>query len=188
MVSQDVKELRSESGADQAPEVPAVLVAPGLVVEAEDVLQGDDVALHSLDLHDGNDATAAVTQARLLDDEIDRTGDLIANGPEWKFDPRHEDHGLQPAQAVSRGVGVDSGDRPVVPSVHGLQHVQCRAVSHFSDDYSVGAHSQRVSNEISDRNLPAALDVGRARLQSQNVLLMELELSLIHISEPTRPY
>ena len=80
--------------------------------------------------------------------------------------------------SVSRGtVGVQRGDRAVVAGVHRLEHVERGGVADLTDDDAVGAHTQASSctrSRMVDRAL--ALDVGRARLEPHDVVLLELEL------------
>ena len=52
---------------------------PGREVEQEDVLEGDDVALHARDLGHVREAARAVLQALLVHDQLDRRGDLLAD-------------------------------------------------------------------------------------------------------------
>ena len=60
--------------------------------------------------------------------------------------------------------------------VHRLQHVERRGVADLADDDAVGPHAQRVADQVADRDLALALDVRRAGLEAQHVLLVELEL------------
>src|SRR4029453_9883726 len=145
----------------------AVLVDAGAVVEGEDVLEGDDVALHADDLGDMGDAAGAVLQPRLVDDQVDGRGDLLADGPHRDVDPGHQDHGLQPRQHVAGRVGVDGGQRAVVAGVHGLEHVEGLAAPDLADHDPVGAHPQGVADQVADGDLAPALDVGRAVLEAQ---------------------
>ena len=46
----------------------------------------------------------------------------------------------------------------------------------LADDDPVGPHVQRVPQQVADRDLALALQVGRARLEGDDVLLAELEL------------
>src|SRR5688500_18617140 len=55
----------------------AQLAGPGVV--DEEILHGDDVALHTEDLGDVGDAARAVAQPGLLDDDVDGGGDLLAD-------------------------------------------------------------------------------------------------------------
>ena len=72
------------------------------LLEHEHVLHDDDITLHALDLGDVDDLARPVLEARLLDDEIDRRGDLLADGPQRQVDAGHEDHRLEPRQHVAR--------------------------------------------------------------------------------------
>src|SRR6266550_4819539 len=45
-----------------------------------------------------------------------------------------------------------------------------------ADHDAVRAHAQRVAHEVADRDLALALDVRRARLERDDVRLLELEL------------
>src|SRR5664279_1577696 len=49
--------------------------------EDEHVLHDDDIAFHTLDLGDVHDLAGTVLEAALLDDEVHRRGDLLADGP-----------------------------------------------------------------------------------------------------------
>ena len=123
-----------------------------------------------------DDAAGAVLEAGLLHDQVDGAGDLLADGADRQVDAGHQDHGLQPREAVARGVGVDGGDRAVVAGVHRLQHVERGAVADLADDDAVGPHAQGVAHQVADGDLARALDVGRAGLEPQHVLLVQLEL------------
>ena len=75
-----------------------------------------------------------------------------------------------------RRVRVRRGERAVVARVHRLEHVERLAAAALADDDAVGAHAERVLHEIADRVLAAALEVRRARLERDDVRLLELEL------------
>ena len=47
---------------------------------------------------------------------------------------------------------------------------------HLADHDPVGAHAQGISDQLADRNLALALDVGGPRLERDDVLLAKLEL------------
>ena len=154
----------------------AVVVAAGGEVEGEQVLHGDDLALHADHLGDRGDAARAVLEAGLLHDEVEGAGDLLADGAHGQVDAGHQHHGLEAGQGVARGVGVHGRDRPVVAGVHGLEHVERGTVADLTDDDPVGPHTQRVLDQVADVDLAATLDVRRAGLQAQHVLLVQLEL------------
>ena len=149
---------------------------PGGVVEQEHVLGGDDVALHAHDLRDGGDAAGAVLEPGLLDDQVDRAGDLLADGADRKVHAGHQDHGLETRERVARGVGVQGRDRAVVAGVHGLEHVERRGVTDLTDDDPVGTHAEGVLDQVADGDRALALDVGRARLEPEHVVLAQPQL------------
>ena len=94
------------------------------LLEDEHVLHDNDVAFHPLNLGDVDDLPSSVLEAALLDDEVHRGGDLLADGPDRQVDAGHEDHRLETRQHVAGAVGVTGGHRAVVTGVHGLEHVE----------------------------------------------------------------
>src|ERR1700741_2967314 len=141
--------------------------------EDEDVLHDDDVAFHALDLGDVDDLPGPVLEAALLDDQVDRRGDLLADGADREGDAGHEDHRLEARQHVAGAVGVTGRHRAVVARVHGLEHVQRLTGAALSDDDPVGPHPEGVPDELADRDRALAFDVRRAGLGGHDVLLPE---------------
>src|SRR5262249_30546301 len=88
----------------------------------------------------------------------------------WASEPRAEG---------ARHVAVDRRHRPVVAGVHRLQHVQRGPIADLTDDDAVGPHPQRVAHEVPYGHLTPTLDVGRARLQPQHVLLVQLQFGRV---------
>ena len=172
-------ELRPQAGALEGATEAALVVTSGGVVEREQVLHGDDLALHADDFADRGHPARAVLHTSLLDDHVDGSGDLFADGAHGQVDAGHQHHGLETGQAVAGTVRVNRGERAVVTGVHRLQHVQGGAVTTLTDDDPVGPHAQRVLDELTDVDLSAALDVGRSRLETQHVVLLELELGRV---------
>ena len=68
------------------------------------------------------------------------------------------------------------GHRAIVAGVHGLQHVDGFASAALADQDSVGAHSQRIANQVANGDFAATFHVGWARLERDDVLLLELQL------------
>ena len=60
--------------------------------------------------------------------------------------------------------------------VHGLEHVEVAPSRTSPTMMVVRTYTQRVPDELADRDGPPTFDVGRARLQPQHVVLVELEL------------
>ena len=129
-----------------------------------------------LHLGDVGDPARAVLEPALVDDQVDRGGHLLADRPDRQVHAGHQHHGLEAGQGVARTVGVHRGDRAVVAGVHRLQHVEGRGVADLTDDDAVGAHAQRVPHQVADLDLALALDVGRAGLEPQHVVLVQLQL------------
>src|SRR6186997_146066 len=145
-------ELLDELGPDPGrlqPSLDLALDDAGLL-EDEHVLHDDDVAFHALDLGDVDDFPGPVLEAALLDDEVDRRGDLLTDGPQGKVDAGHEDHRLEARQHVARGVGVARGHRAVVARVHGLEHVERLTGTALADDDPIGPHAQGVTDELTN--------------------------------------
>src|SRR3954453_17559779 len=71
-------ELRSDSSWLHTADDLAVLNAR--LLEREDVLHNDDIPFHSLNFGDSRNLSRAVLEALLLHDQIDRRGDLLADG------------------------------------------------------------------------------------------------------------
>ena len=63
--------------------------------------------------------------------------------------------------------------------VHGLQHVEALGAAHLADDDAVGTHAEAVLHEVALRDLAAAFDVRRARLEADDVRLLELQLGRV---------
>jgi len=74
---------------------------------------------------------------------------------------------------------VDCRQGPVVTGVHRLEHVERLATTHLADHDSVRSHAEGVPDQIADRDLALALDVGRPALKPDLVLLLEVELERV---------
>src|SRR2546430_14885108 len=161
-------------GRGEQPSDLSVLVSRLLV--DEDVLQGDLVALDPGDLRDVGDLSAAVPQAVLLDDDVDRGCDLFTDSAGGQLHAGHQHQCLEPGDRVTWRVRVDRGQGAIMASVHGLEHVQRFAGTDLSDDDPVWAHSEGVDDEVSDADPTFAFDVGRPRLEVDDVNLAQLQL------------
>jgi hypothetical protein len=91
-------------------------------------------------------------------------------------DPGHQRQRLQPGDRVARRVGVDGRERPVVAGVEGGQEIERLWSADLADHDPVGAHPQRVPQEVADRHLAAPLDPGGSALQPHHVGLLEAQL------------
>ena len=111
-----------------------------------------------------------------MDDQVDGRRDLLANGALWQLEAGHHDHRLESREDVARAVGMSRRQRAVVARIHGLQHVERLARADLTDDDAVGAHAQGIAHEVADGDGALALEVGRARLERHNVLLLQAQL------------
>ena len=155
------------------------MIVEAFLPEFEDVLHGDHVHLHSGDLADRRHLAGAVREARLLDDEVDGVGDLVADRPDGQLHSAHQHHRLEPRQRIARRVRMQGGERAVVPGVHGLQHVERLAAAALAHHDPVRPHAQGVADEIANGDLALSLDVRRPRLELDPVLLGKLQLGRV---------
>ena len=176
LVAEALHEPRAQAGRLDGAAEAAALVDAGAVVEQEQVLQGDHLALHADDLGHVGDAPAAVLQPALVHDQVDRARDLLPDGAHRQVEAGHQHHRLQAGERVTGRVGVDGGERAVVAGVHRLQHVERLATADLTDHDPVRPHPQRVADQVADGDLALALEVGRPVLQPQPVRLAELQL------------
>ena len=80
---------------------------------------------------------------------------------------------------------MNGGKTAVVTGVHRLKHIQCFAAAALTDHDPVGAHTQRVADEVTDGDCAAAFDVGRAGFQTDEMFLMKLEFGGIFDGDDT---
>src|SRR5262249_4339561 len=85
---------------------------------------------------------------------------------------RHGDHDFESAQSVARVVRVDGRHRSFVTGVHGLEHVQRLARTHFTDDDAIGTHTQTVLHQIALRDFALAFHVGRTGYEAHELRLL----------------
>jgi hypothetical protein len=96
---------------------------------------------------------------------------------------RPSDHAFETAEAPTRRVGVERAHRPVMACVHDLQQVEGLRSAHFAHDDAVGAHTQAVLDEVAHGDLALAFELGRARLESHHMRLLQLELRGVFASD-----
>ncbi len=132
-----------------------------------------DFTFHSDHFTDRDEFTAAVAHTRNLYDQVDRAGDLFADGPNRQIEAAHQNHRFDTRQCIARAVGVDRRERPVVAGVHCLQHVERFGAAALTDDDAVGTHTQRVAEQIPDMDLAFPFDIGRPRFESNHVRLVQ---------------
>src|SRR4029453_15040589 len=106
-----IHEPWTESGCLKLPAELAVLVDPRAVVEQEQILEADDLPLHTHDLRDVGDAAGAVLHACLVDQQVECRGDLFPDRADPQVHPGHQHHRLHTGQRVPRRVRVHGRDR-----------------------------------------------------------------------------
>ena len=106
----------------------------------------------------------------------------------------HRDHRFQTADGFARAVGVQRAHRAVVAGVHRLQQVESFRAADLADDDPLGTHTQAVLDEIAHGDLAFAFEVGRPRLETHHVRLLQLKFgrvfagddALVVVDEPVR--
>ena len=151
----------------------------GSVSKRSDRAEPELLAALGGDGGDLGDAARAVGEAVDLHDHVDRRVDLVAQRLEGDLQLAHRRQRLQAVDRVVARVGVHGHQRALVAGVERLQHVERLAAADLADDDPVGAHAQRVAHEVADRDLAAALDVGRAGLERDDVRLLEAQLGVV---------
>ena len=69
--------------------------------------------------------------------------------------------------------------RSIMPRVHSLQHVESLLPTHFANHDAVWTHAECVDDELPLFDSALAFNVGWSRLQTCDVLLLELELGCV---------
>ena len=120
------------------------------------------------------DLALAILEAGLLDDQVDRRGDLLADDLERHIHTRHHRHRLHTRDRVTRRVGVQGRQGAVVAGVHRLEHIHRLTAAALADHHSFGAHTQRVDHQVANRDATAAIRFGWFGLEAHDVLLRQL--------------
>src|SRR5690606_22665544 len=128
----------------------------------EDVGHGDHVTFHALHFGDFHDLARAVAQTFLMGDEVNRAGDLLADSADGQVHARHQAHDFKTGDRVARAVRVRRRQRAVVTGVHRLKHVERFTGAAFADDDAVGAHTERVDDQVLNGDCALAFNVRRA--------------------------
>src|SRR3546814_19565078 len=86
---------------------------------------------------------------------------------------------LFPYTTLFRSIGVNRGHRPVMAGIHRLEHVERLAGAHLAHDDPVGAHAQRVLDQVALAYFAAPFDVWRARFKPRDMRLLQLQFGRI---------
>src|SRR5438132_10655446 len=97
---QSFREFRTDAGgAEHAPNLSAFANAEA--VKNEDVLHGNDVALHAGDFRASDDLASAVRETRHLDHGVNGRGALVADGAVRNVQVGHGDHVFDTSEGVA---------------------------------------------------------------------------------------
>src|ERR1019366_8280045 len=147
--------------------------------ERENILHGYDFAFHAGDFSYAGHLARAVAETSDLHNNVDSRSDLAAYRGVGNVQASHGDHRFQAAQSIPRAIGVNRRKGTIVAGVHCLQHIKCFLASHLADNDAVGPHAQRVNHELALMYSPLSFNIGRPRFQSNDVLLVELQLGRV---------
>ena len=64
-----------------------------------------------------------------------------------------------------------------MPGVHRLQHIKSFPAPDLPDDDPIRAHAQGIDHQFPDGKLPFTFNICRAAFQSDQVVLLQLQLS-----------
>src|SRR5438552_18386281 len=80
---------------------------------------------------------------------------------------------------MSRAIRVRGRERPTMPGVHGLEHVERLAATNLANDDPIGSHPERRTQERADVDGPSPFDARWSRLEADEVRLRQPELCSI---------
>src|SRR5262245_25887554 len=145
----------------------------------EQVLGDDYVAFHAHHFGDVGDLARAIAQARGLHDDVDRTGDHLADGARGQRITAHGDHRFNTRHGFAWRVRVQRAHRAVVAGVHSLQQVERLGSAYFADDDPLRSHTQAVAHQVAHSDLALAFGFGRAGCEADCVRLLELDFGRV---------
>src|ERR1035438_7387089 len=143
------------------------------------VLHRYHVAGHAGNFRDVGYATRTVAHASDLHHQGYRRCDLLPQRFLGKIKVGHQGHGFQAGHGIAGSVGVNRGQRSIMPRVHRLQHVESFLATHLADDYPVRPHTQGVDDQFALPYRAFPLHVRRTAFQANHVFLLQLEFGRI---------
>jgi hypothetical protein len=122
------------------------------------------------ELGDDGDAAAGAGGggAFQVDDRADAAADEAADDVEAGA-RRGQGHGFETGGHLLGSAGVEGRHETAVAGVGGLQHVQHLGTADLADDDAVGAHAEGVADQLAQRDLAPALNVGGPCLEPDDV-------------------
>jgi DNA invertase Pin-like site-specific DNA recombinase len=134
---------------------------------------------------DPPDNALTLDRANEVDDDVNRRLHLLPYGGVRQIEARHQRHGLNAPERVGGRARVNRRERPVVPGVHRLEHVERLAAAYLADHDAIRSHAQRVPYERAQRDLSPALDIRGPRLEARDVMTVQAELcSVLDCHDP----
>ena len=118
------------------------------------------------------DATSSVGLPRDLHNQVNGCGDLRLDGLFRQAHVAHHCHCFHAGQGVSRSIGVDRRQRPVVTGVHCLQHVQAFLAANFAEHDAVRTHTKCIHYQLSLTNRTGSFHIWRPGFEAHNMLLL----------------
>ena len=83
---------------------------------------------------------------------------------------------LDPGRDVGGRVGVQGAAAALVAGVEGGEQLDHLAAAHLADHQPVGSHPQRLPDQVAQGDLAGTLDVGRPRLERDDVRMRRSQL------------
>jgi hypothetical protein len=149
----------------------------------EQVLRDNDVAFGADHFGDIGDAPRTVAQTLSLHDDVHGADDHLANGLGGQGISAHGDERFQARQRLARGVRMHRSHRAVMARVHRLQQIEGFRTAYLAHDDAFGTHTKAVSHQIAHVDLALAFEIGRARLQTHDMGLLQLQLGGVLASD-----
>ena len=173
------QELRPEASGDQRAQGMARRRRSPLVVEHEDVLHRDDITLHAHHLGHVRDAAGTILEPGLLDHQVDGTGDLLADRADGRSTPAMSTS-VSTRASVSRGELAWTVEiEPSWPVFIAWSMSNASAPRTSPTMIRSGRMRSGVLTRSRTVHLALALDVRRACLEPDHVLLVQPQLGCV---------
>ena len=108
------------------------------------------------------DNATPIRQSCDMDDEIDGGCHIVSEYAQRHIDAAHGEHGFKAMKSIARAVGVEGGHGSLVTSVHRLHHVERFCPAALANDDAIGAHAQRIAEQVAGRHYSDAFHIGSA--------------------------
>ena len=170
--------MRAHRGGLEGAEQDAV-AALALIFVGEQVLHGDDLALHADDLGHVGDAADAVAHALDLHDQVDGATICVRIALAGRLAGGHPDHVLEAGERIARVLAWTVDIEPSWPVFIACSMSKASAPRTSPTMMRSGRMRSALLHELALRDLALALDVGRAGLQPHDMRLLQLQLGRV---------